>query len=146
MNKNVNMAMDVPTEEDYQQELTEAWDDIDGQELDPETVKKGTHPGVREKIHRRVLREDQEAARQGEVGRPQQRRQTTHEREVEACGKANQHRQGTRVVRSNSTTRGTADAAVSNGHRGQAQGVDVQRLKSSVHVRTGVRRQKRGVV
>ena len=32
--------MDVPTEEDYKQELLEAWYDIDGQELDPETVKK----------------------------------------------------------------------------------------------------------
>ena len=34
------MAMDVPLEEDYEQELIEAWDDIDGQELNPETVKK----------------------------------------------------------------------------------------------------------
>ena len=38
--KNANMAMDVPIEEDYDQELAEAWDDIDGQELHPETVKK----------------------------------------------------------------------------------------------------------
>ena len=30
-----------------------------------------------------MLGEDQEAAHQGEVGRPQQRRQTTHEREFE---------------------------------------------------------------
>ena len=35
--KNATMAMDVPAEEDHEQEL---WDDIDGQELDPETVKK----------------------------------------------------------------------------------------------------------
>ena len=34
------MAIDVPLEEDYEQEATEAWDEIDGQELDPETVKK----------------------------------------------------------------------------------------------------------
>ena len=38
--KNANIAMDVPNEEDYEQELAEAWDDIDGQELDPEAVKK----------------------------------------------------------------------------------------------------------
>ena len=38
--KNANMAMDVPAEEDYEQELVEAWGDIDGQELDPKTVKK----------------------------------------------------------------------------------------------------------
>ena len=37
--KNANMAMDVPIEEDYEQELAEAWDDVDGQELDPETVR-----------------------------------------------------------------------------------------------------------
>ena len=39
-NKNVNMAMDVPIEEDYEQKLAEAWDYIDGQELEPEVVKK----------------------------------------------------------------------------------------------------------
>ena len=32
--------MDVPAEEDYQQEPMEAWDDIHGQELDRATVKK----------------------------------------------------------------------------------------------------------
>ena len=39
-NKNVNMAMDVPIEEDYEQKLAEASDYIDGQELEPEVVKK----------------------------------------------------------------------------------------------------------
>ena len=39
-NKNVNMAVDVPPEVGYAQELAEAWDDIDGQELDPEVVRK----------------------------------------------------------------------------------------------------------
>ena len=39
------------------------------------------------------------------------------------------------------TTRDVADAAVSNGHRTQAQGVDVQRHKPSVHVRTNKQRQ-----
>ena len=34
------MAVDVPPKEDYAQELPEAWDDIDGQELDPEVVRK----------------------------------------------------------------------------------------------------------
>ena len=34
------MAIDVPIEEDYDQELADAWDDIDGHDLDPETVKK----------------------------------------------------------------------------------------------------------
>ena len=38
--KNANMAMDVRSEEEYEQELAEAWDDIDGQEFDPESVKK----------------------------------------------------------------------------------------------------------
>ena len=51
-------------------------------------------------------------------------------------GETIQHRQGTRVVRSNFTTRDVADATVSNGHWGQAQGVDAQRHKPSVHVRT----------
>ena len=50
------MAMDVPTEEDYEQELMEAWDDIVGQELDLETVKKAR------------VREDLEATRHGEIG------------------------------------------------------------------------------
>ena len=36
--------MDFPTEEEYEQELPEAWDDIDGQEHDPETVKKARVP------------------------------------------------------------------------------------------------------
>ena len=36
----VNRAMDVPIEEDYKQKLAEAWDYIDGQELEPEVVKK----------------------------------------------------------------------------------------------------------
>ena len=38
--KTENMAMDVSMEEACEQELTEAWDDIGGQELDPETVEK----------------------------------------------------------------------------------------------------------
>ena len=42
--KNANTSMDVPSEEDYEQELAEAWDDIDGQELDPEAVKKAPAP------------------------------------------------------------------------------------------------------
>ena len=139
------MAMDVPIEEYHEQELAEAWDDIDGQELDPEVVESTcTGDGmvqedecVREETHRGVLREDQEAAHQGEVRRPQQRRQTTHEREVEAGGKANQQRQGTRFVRGDAATRGCADATViSDGHWEQAQGVDVQRHKPSVHART----------
>ena len=33
--KDANMATNVPIEEDYEQELAEALDDIDGQELDP---------------------------------------------------------------------------------------------------------------
>ena len=37
---NASMVMDVPSEEDYEQGLAEGWDDIDGQELDPEAVKK----------------------------------------------------------------------------------------------------------
>ena len=39
-NKNANMAMDVPFEEDYEQKLAEAWDYMDGQELEPVVVKK----------------------------------------------------------------------------------------------------------
>ena len=38
--ENTNMAIDVPSEEDYEQELAEAWDDIDGQELAPDVVRK----------------------------------------------------------------------------------------------------------
>ena len=38
--KNANPAMYVPIEEDYEQEMAEAWRDIDGQELDPEAVRK----------------------------------------------------------------------------------------------------------
>ena len=38
--KNVNMAMNVPIGEDYEQEFAEAWDDKVGQELDPEVVRK----------------------------------------------------------------------------------------------------------
>ena len=34
------MAVDAPIEEDYEQELAEAWDYIDGQELEPEVVRK----------------------------------------------------------------------------------------------------------
>ena len=76
---------------------------------------------AREKARRRVLRKDQEVAHPGEVSRSQQWRQrTTHEREVEASGETNQHRRGTRVARSSSTTRGVADAVDSNGHWKQA--------------------------
>ena len=66
--QNANMAMDVPIEEDHEQELAEAWDDIDGQELEPEVVRKARAlemewyrkmECVREKTHRRVLRKDQ---------------------------------------------------------------------------------------
>ena len=39
-NKNANMAMNVPIDEDNDQELAEVWDDIDGQELEPEVVRK----------------------------------------------------------------------------------------------------------
>ena len=39
-NKNANMVMNVPMEEDHEQELAEAWDDIDGQELYPEVARK----------------------------------------------------------------------------------------------------------
>ena len=38
--KDANMAMHVPLEENYEQELVEAWDDIDGPELEPEMVRK----------------------------------------------------------------------------------------------------------
>ena len=41
--------------------------------------------------HRGVLWEDQESNHQGEVNRPQQRRQTEHERNVETGGTAHQH-------------------------------------------------------
>ena len=34
------MAVDVPIEEDYEQELAEAWDDIDGQEFEPQVMRK----------------------------------------------------------------------------------------------------------
>ena len=34
------MAMDVPTKEDDGQELTEACDDVDGQEFEAEVVRK----------------------------------------------------------------------------------------------------------
>ena len=42
--KDVSMAMYVPTQEDHEDELTEAWDDIDGQQLDPEVVRKARAP------------------------------------------------------------------------------------------------------
>ena len=51
---------------------------------------------------------------QGEVDRPQQRRDTKHERKVEAGCKANQPRQGTGFVRGDAATRDFADAAVSD--------------------------------
>ena len=37
--KNANRAMDLPIEEDCEQELAEAWNDIDGQELKPEVLR-----------------------------------------------------------------------------------------------------------
>ena len=55
---------------------------------------------------------------------------------VQAGDKANQHRQGIRFVRGGAAHRGFADAAISDSHWKQAQGVDVQRHKPSVHVRT----------
>ena len=61
--------------------------------------------------------------------------QTTHEHEVEASGETNQHKETTRVFAATST-RGSADATVSNGHWKQTNRVDVQRHNSSVHVRT----------
>ena len=58
----------------YEQELAEDWGDIDGQELDPEVVRKARaldmewykKMNVYEKKHRGVLRKDH--AHQGEVG------------------------------------------------------------------------------
>ena len=100
-----------------------SWQTCDGQESDPEVDRSG------------VLREDQEAVHQVEVDRPQGRRQTKHECEVEADGKANQHRQGTRLVRGDATARNFADAAISDGHWKQARGVDVQRHELFVHAR-----------
>ena len=134
--------MDEPIEDDYEQELAETWDDIDGQDFEPEVVRKARalemewyrKTNVFEETHRRVLREDQETVHQGEVDRPQQMRQIKHERDVEAGGKADQYTQGTRFVRGNAATRGFADAAISDGHWEQAQGVDVQRHRPSVHM------------
>ena len=63
---------------------------------------------------------------------------TQHECEVEAGGKADQHRQGTRLVRGDATARNFADAAISDGHWKQAQGVDDQRHELFVHARTGI--------
>ena len=76
-NKNANMAIDVPFEEDYEQKLAEAWGYIDGQELEPEVVKKARALEMewywkmkcaREKTQRIVLRRDQEATHQSEEG------------------------------------------------------------------------------
>ena len=41
--KNANMALDVPIEEDYEQELAEAWDGIDGEEQNRGGEEKHVH-------------------------------------------------------------------------------------------------------
>ena len=42
--KNENMAMYVPTEEGFEQELTEAWDDISRRRTRPRNGEEGTCP------------------------------------------------------------------------------------------------------
>ena len=100
--KNENLAADIPPEEDYAQELAEAWDDIDGQELDSETVKKARALEMewyrKMNVHeKRPVEERFEKTMKPPskvtVVRSQRWRQTTRKREVEASGKANQHRQ-----------------------------------------------------
>ena len=60
---------------------------------------------------------------QGEVGRPQPRRQTKRECEVEFGGEANQHKQGGGFLRGNAAARGFEDAAVSNGRWEKPQAI-----------------------
>ena len=146
-NKNVNMAMDVPIEEDYEQKLAEASDYIDGQELEPEVVKKARALKMEWYWKMNVYEKRPEEECFEETKRPpikvkrvdrNKKRQTTHEREVEAGDETDQYKQGTRVLRSNSTTRGDPDATVSNGCWKQAQGVHDQRRKPRLHARPNI--------
>ena len=86
------MAMDVPLEEDYEKELAEAWDDIGGQELDPEVGMVQADECVREETHRGVLDKTKKPPIKVKWMNHNQREQTKHERKVEAGGKAHQHR------------------------------------------------------
>ena len=111
--KDVSMAMYVPTQEDHEDELTEAWDDIDGQQLDPEVVRKARAPEMewcRKMIvfEKRPIEECFEKTwkppiRVKWVDHNKGDRQK-HEREIQAGGKANQHRRGTRFLRGDAAT------------------------------------------
>ena len=122
--KNANMAMDVPIEEEYEEVLTEAWDEYRWPRTRSRDSEEGTRPGdgmvqkdERKCSKKRPIEECFEKTKKPSIEVKWVDR--NKEREVEASGETNQHRQGTRVVRSNSTTRGVADATVSNGHWGQ---------------------------
>ena len=123
--KNANMALDVPIEEDYEQELAETWDDIEGQEFEPDILRKASALDTERYEKMNVFEKRSTEEYSEETNKPlskvkwvdRSKGDTTHECEVEAGGKTNQHRHGTRIFRS-----GFADATVSNGHWNRAQG------------------------
>ena len=80
---------------------------------------------VREKVRGRVQHMNWlTAADQGKLDRPQQRRSSTHEREVQACGITNQHRSGGRAVRGNTAAGGASRGAFLNSHRINTEDAD----------------------
>ena len=114
--KNATMVMDVPIKEDFEQELARAWDDIDGQELDPETVKKARAVETEWcwKMNVYVTRPVEECfEKTKKTKKPPNKvewvdhnkgdRQKVNVRS-RLGSKADQHRQGTRVVRGNAVT------------------------------------------
>ena len=133
------MSIDVPLEEDYEQELAEAWDDIDDQEPDPDAVKKARALEMEwyRKMHvyeKRPIEECFEKTKKP-PDRPQQRRETERECEIDASGKADQQRQGRSFVRCNTSTGGFGNASVNDGDWEQIQGANAQGHKPSVDAR-----------
>ena len=129
------MAMNVPIVEDYEQELAESWDDIDGQEFGPEMVRN--EHALEMEWYRRMNVYEKRAIEEcfKKTKKPPVKVNYIHHHKggrqnmnVMARLVAQQINTGKEqgFVRGHAATRGFADAAVSDAHWEQAQGVNVQ--------------------
>ena len=145
-NKNANMAMDVPIDENYELKLAEASDYIDGQEVEPEVVKKARALEMewhwKMNVHEKRPKEEcfEETKRPPikvkRVDRNKRDRQHMNVRSRLVTKQINTSKeQGFFAA---NPARGDPDASVSNGCWKQAQGVHDQRRKPRLHARANI--------
>ena len=128
------MAIDVPLDQDYEQELAEAWNDIDGEELYPEMERKARAlqmewcrtMNVHEKrpIDVCVDKTKKPPIKVKWIDHNKGDRQNMSVWSTLVAKQINTGKE-TRSVRGDAATRGFADAAIGDGHWEQVQGVDV---------------------